>query len=55
MKKDGDESLKETKLGMEALYKHLFKTDLPGMQTHEHPECYPLHCISQVLTGPWLM
>ena len=30
MQKDGDGRLKGTTLGMEKLYKHLFKSDLPG-------------------------
>ena len=30
MQKDGDSRLKGTTLGMEKLYKHLFKSDLPG-------------------------
>lgn len=30
MKKDGDERLKGTTLGMEKLFKHLFNSDLPG-------------------------
>lgn len=30
MQKDGDESLKGTKLGMEKLYKHILKADLPS-------------------------
>lgn len=31
MQKDGDETLKGVKLGMEPLYKHLHGTDLPGI------------------------
>lgn len=30
MQKDGDQSLKGTKLGMDKLYKHVLKTDLPS-------------------------
>ena len=34
MKKDGDEVLKEIKLGMEVLYKHILESDLPGNTIH---------------------
>ncbi len=35
MKKDGENCLVGTKLGMEVLYKHILKTDLPGNYNSE--------------------
>lgn len=53
MQKDGDKALKGTKLGMEKLYKHILKTELPSKLAYS--PCiqivYYSNTTPQMLTG----
>lgn len=52
MKKNGEDSLKDTKLRMEVLYKHIVGSDLPGRNCKSLS--YNLFPI-QELIGPYVM
>ena len=55
MRKEGDDRLKGSKLGMEDLHKHLFNSDLPGIIKTTRYELYNYTPCMQMLIGPWEM